>query len=212
MTDQNYEKWGRQIIQQFDLLDVRIKSTPKESDFGGLAYIDGEGNRAVAAPWPTSTLDDLLILAHEVGHILLHMEEKKRGWVWRKLPEHIMEFEAEEFARNWMLSNGLPFYKDMLEDQQDYVADYIYLDGYSGKPISVQAARFAIPDERELKKIVPMFHEIEMEQTSKMQDQQLVKFKRHLALTFICVFFCLFMLMRENIEEAVRQLLFLSGV
>lgn len=75
----------------------------------GFVRIENGGWRRLGAPWPTSTRESLFVLAHEIGHWLLHTE-KHRGGVWwfrDGSTELVLEYEAELYAHRRLRDLGI---------------------------------------------------------------------------------------------------------
>lgn len=89
------ERLGRELLAEIGLKEPHVCL----EHLHGFVQIEGRGWRTLGAPWPTSSREALFVLAHEIGHWVLHTE-KHRGGVWwfRDGTELVMEYEAELYA------------------------------------------------------------------------------------------------------------------
>jgi hypothetical protein len=76
----------------------------------GQAWVE---ERAIYAPWPSTTRNRLYILAHEIGHVALDHRSQR--------PVYVQEFEAEQFAHGLMRRDGLAVPRKMADRAKCYV-------------------------------------------------------------------------------------------
>ena len=101
-----FERLGRELLAEIGLKQPRVCL----DQLHGFVRIEDAGWRILAAPWPTSTRAALYVLAHEIGHWLLHTE-KRRGSVlgFRDgSTELVLEYEAERYAHRRLRELGVP--------------------------------------------------------------------------------------------------------
>ena len=84
----------------------------------------------VAAPLPTSH-DRLLVLAHEVGHVLLHTSVDAQGRRRLSPPDprlHVIEYQAVLWSFDWFESHGLRITPDQDAWGREYVLSHLIDD------------------------------------------------------------------------------------
>lgn len=104
--EQQLTKLGRELLTTFGVSASEIVPTPSDTGFTRFTYTN---ELVVGAPWPVRSLADLFILAHQVGHVRLHVRRDANGWYrLSDQPRYLLEFEAEYFAEEWFAKRGLP--------------------------------------------------------------------------------------------------------
>ena len=142
------EELGRQLLAEIGLDRPHIIA---DGAYGcvRIPYRD----REIEAPWPTSTIEELHVLAHELGHWKLHTEELPRGrWVWRDgLERYVMEYECEQYAHRRLEALGGPVPEMLVAEGKDYVGHWIrrYLRDTADLPDATIAAWAGIDVKRE---------------------------------------------------------------
>jgi len=99
------ERLGRELIAEIGLKQPHVYL----DQLHGFVRIEGRGWRILGAPWPTSTRAALFVLAHEIGHWVLHTQ-KHRGGVWGfrdGSTELVLEYEAELYAHQRLRHLGV---------------------------------------------------------------------------------------------------------
>ena len=81
--------------------------------------------REIEGPWPTTTPEELYVLAHELGHWHLHTELMPRGrWQWLELPISRMEYDAEQYAHRRLSELGIDVPASMMETALNMLARF----------------------------------------------------------------------------------------
>ena len=88
----------------------------------------------IAAPTPTSH-DRLLVLAHEIGHYLLHTADDGTGRRVQAVADarmHVIEYEAVQFSFEWFQKDGLLITPGQDAWVRQYVFGFLIDEVYSG--------------------------------------------------------------------------------
>ncbi|MEL7542769.1 MAG: ImmA/IrrE family metallo-endopeptidase [Pseudomonadota bacterium] len=85
------------------------------------------GQRKLLAPWPTTSRVKLYVLAHELGHWLLHCPNDRRRNPDQAQKQYRREYEAECFAQQKLRTAGIAVPREMLRHAKDYVTHYLRL-------------------------------------------------------------------------------------
>ncbi|MEO0618396.1 MAG: hypothetical protein AAFZ01_03860 [Pseudomonadota bacterium] len=83
------------------------------------------GQRKMLAPWPTTNRVELYILAHEIGHWMLHGPDVYGCGPVPPIPSYRREYEAERYAREKLRAAGIAVPRDMLRHSKDYVIQHL---------------------------------------------------------------------------------------
>ena len=103
---ERYAQIGRGWFARF-----RVSLRKERASLTGCAWVR---DRAVEAPWPSTTRKRLYILAHEIGHVALRHT--------RRLPRYVEEYEAEQFAHALMRETGVAVPRSMTLRAKRYVS------------------------------------------------------------------------------------------
>lgn len=102
---EKYAEIGQRWLTEFGITLKGVRS-----GLTGEAWVK---ERAIYAPWPSTTRNRLYILAHEIGHVALDHR--------RQRPTYVQEFEAEQFAHGLMRRDGLAAPRKMTVRAKRYV-------------------------------------------------------------------------------------------
>jgi hypothetical protein len=133
VSEQVLEAAGRQLLAEIHLQQPHIIA----DGYYGSVSIPGS-DRILEGPWPTSDRGMLYVLAHEVGHWVLHTERGPVGnWTWRLgYLDYEGEYEAEQYAHKRLRNFGIAVPKDETECAKANVRQHIrrFLDYGSRLP------------------------------------------------------------------------------
>ncbi|NBU58959.1 MAG: hypothetical protein EBS23_04135 [Betaproteobacteria bacterium] len=150
LISRQLEELGRQLLAEIGLDRPHIIA---DGPYGSVRI--PYRSREIEAPWPTSTIEELHVLAHELGHWQLHTEELPRGrWAWRDgLQPYVMEYESEQYAHRRLEALGVPVPETMLAEGKDYVGSWVrrYLRDTADLPDAKITAWAGIDIDRERK-------------------------------------------------------------
>lgn len=143
---------GEALLQQFGVSKAELVPSKAAVGFTGFTY---NNELLIGAPWPTSTLEQLFVLAHEIGHLRLHVRRNKDGWYCLSpQPNYVLEYEAERFAVDWFGANGLEVPPSVLAKARQNVANKIADAEAAGDvPIALEIAEWAHLDDHKLQEV-----------------------------------------------------------
>lgn len=98
------------------------------------ALIHRNGRRTMRAPKP-DTREGLHLYLHECGHF--HLD------AWNGSPDHVIEFEAEMWARGIMKAEGVPLPRRTANEMRDYIRGHCEKDHAAFKSVRKDIARWS---------------------------------------------------------------------
>lgn len=119
---------GKQLIQEHGISESQIKPIMhRPALYEGRAHPDG----TIEVPWPTRCREDLYVLVHEIGHVVLgHANDRPRK------PKWLIEYEADKFARKVFRQMGIPLRPSMVENAKAYVRHELTKAAMRGEDMS----------------------------------------------------------------------------
>lgn len=121
---------GERLLKEYGVSHSEL--VPAKGPVGFTGFTDSN-ELLIGAPWPTETASSLFILAHEIGHLRLHVRRNSAGWYrLADKPAYLLEYEAERFAEQWFAQNGLTVPKQERGKARDNVREKLALAADAG--------------------------------------------------------------------------------
>jgi len=115
-------------------LRIYGKGSLRDLDWVGLCNYE---KRRITLRWPISSVHDVFIFLHEVGHARIHASEADNG------NRYIHEYEAERYAMRAVRHEGLPVTREELKAAKQNVRERIREAEHRGVKVGPKIRRWA---------------------------------------------------------------------